>query len=224
MKTVLLVEDNRNFANSCIEILLENGFQVEYAINAEIAKQIFIEKHIDILLIDLMLPPTLSLEGLNFYRFTKEHKSIPAIFITSKSFKTTEIVAEAMQLGAKDFLDKGNEVFLDKLIFSIKNSLNPNKKDNINNSKSTFSIILIYLILFIFLIGILTLITYLITLMGLPFIQTFLVITTVTISVLIIIISSQLVNELKITEDTWLKVLKSRVVNFPNQLLEKIMK
>ncbi len=74
------------------------------------------------------------------------------------------------------------------------------------------------------LIGILTFITYLITLMGLPFAQTFLVITTVTISLLIVIISSQLINESKISEDTWLKVIKSRVVNFPNQLLDKIMK
>jgi DNA-binding response OmpR family regulator len=151
MKTVLLVEDNKEFANSCIEKLLENGFHVEYADNAERAKQIFIEKKVDILVIDLMLPPTLSVEGVNFYRFTKEHKSVPAIFMTSKSFKTTEIVAEAMQLGAGDFLDKENEVFFDKLIFSVKNSMIHNTRNSTTSNKSTLFIISIYLLLFIFL-------------------------------------------------------------------------
>jgi len=223
MKTVLLIEDDKEFANSCIEKLLENGFQVEYANNAELAKQIFIEKQIDILVIDLMLPPTLNIEGVDFYRFTKEHKSVPAIFMTSKSFRTTEIVAEAMQLGARDFLDKENKVFFDKLIFSVKNVQN-NKIASKTNNKSTLFVILIYLLLFVSLIIVLMLVTYLITLMGLPFVQTFLVITTVTIGLLIIIVSSQLVNESKISEDTWLKVIKSRVINFPNQLLEKIIK
>lgn len=146
MKTVLLVEDNKEFANSCIEKLLDNGYHVEYAVNAERAKQIFFEKKVDVLVIDLMLPPTLSVEGINFYRFVKEHKPTPAIFMTSKSFKTTEIVAEAMQLGARDFLDKENEVFFDKLIFSVKNSMIHNTRDLKTRNKSTLNIILIYFI------------------------------------------------------------------------------
>lgn len=224
MIKILFIEDNKEFAESCIAELLKNNYIVEYADNAEKAKQIFLEKEIDILIIDLMLPPTFLLEGLNFYRFAKEHRDTPAIFMSSKSFKTTDIVAEAMKLGAKDFLDKDNSVFKDRLITVIKEILMKKNKSNKLGINSSFAIILVYLLLFVLLLGVLTLLTYLITKIGLPFLQTFLVITTVTISVLVIIISSQLLNDAKITEDTWLKVLKSRIVNFPNQILEKIFK
>jgi len=224
MKTVLLLEDNLEFANTCIKRLLNNRFEVMFADNAEKAKQILLEIKIDILIIDLMLPPSFKIEGLNFYRYAIENYNIPAIFITSKSFRTTEIVAEAMKLGASDFLEKESSVFLDKLIFTVSNVGTKNIKTNNRNNISSVSTIGIYLLLFFILIGGLTFITYLITLLGLPFIQSFLVITTVTISVFVIIISSQLLSESKIKEDTWLKILKSRIVNFPNQLLEKLFK
>jgi CheY-like chemotaxis protein len=222
MKTILLLEDNLEFANMCVEQLLKNNYDVKFADNPEKAKQIFIENLIDIAIIDLMLPPTYNIEGLDFYRFIKDRKdNIDVIFITTKEFKTTEIVAEAMKLGAKDFLDKENKIFLDKLIFTIKNLDQMTSKSNQNEIKKSFAIIAIYLFLFIVVIGFLLFSTYLITLMGLPFFKSFLIITTVAISIIIVILASQLRYESRISEETWLKVLKSRIVNFPQQLLDK---
>lgn len=225
MKTILLLEDDLEFARKCIEQLLKNNYEVKYADNPEKAKQIFIENKIDIVVIDLMLPPSYNIEGLDFYRFVKtKNDKVYGIFMTTKSFKTTEIVAEAMKLGASDFLDKENDIFLDKLIFTIKNigfKYPIGKQGNIIN---TLAIILIYLLLFIVVMGILLFSSYIITLMGLPFLKSFLIITGVAISLIIIVIASQMRFDEKITEETWLKILKSRITNFPQQLLDKLIK
>ncbi len=138
MKMILLIEDNIEFAEKCVEFLLKNKYQVIYSNNAEKAKMEIINRSIDIALIDLMLPPSYNIEGLNLFRFIKEkNKKIKVVFMTSKEFQTTEIVAEAMKLGAKDFLDKNSEVFYDKLLFvlseifvKIENNMDTNQTQN----------------------------------------------------------------------------------------------
>jgi len=172
-----------------------------------------------------MLPPSYGIEGIDFYRFVKsQNDSVPAIFMTTKSFKTTEIVADAMKLGALDFLDKESDVFTDKLIFTVKNFKAIYQNKNKSNMKGTFIIITIYLMLFVILTGFLLFTSYLINKLGLPFTQSFLIITSVSISVIIIIIASQLRYDSKISEQTWIEILKSRIVNFPQLLLDKITK
>jgi CheY-like chemotaxis protein len=225
MKTILFLEDDREFANKCIGDLLKKNYDVKFADNPEKAKQLFIENEIDIAIIDLMLPPTYNIEGLDFFRFIKsKNREVEVIFITTKEFKTTEIVAEAMKLGAKDFLDKGNELFQDKLIYTVKNLDIKQIGRNQTEISKTFTIIVVYLFLLIIVSGLLLLLSFLITKMGLPFLESFIVITSVAISFMILIVASQLRYESKITEETWLKILKSRIVNFPQQLLEKIKK
>lgn len=64
MVILQLVEDDKDFAFECIEVLLKNKYDVEYAINSEVAKVKLLENDIDIAIIDLMLPPSYSKEGL----------------------------------------------------------------------------------------------------------------------------------------------------------------
>jgi YesN/AraC family two-component response regulator len=67
-----------------------------------------------------MLPPTFGMEGLELFKYVKgKGNDTNVIFITSKDRGTTEIVAEAMKLGATDFLDKHNPLFFDKLLVTL---------------------------------------------------------------------------------------------------------
>lgn len=122
MTKILLVEDNQDFGYQCVKLLLDNFYEVSYSENAEKAKLKVLNSEFDIVIIDLMLPPTFKSEGLDLFRYIRDKCNTPRviIFITSKDKGTTEIVAEAMKLGATDFLDKLNPLFFDKLLVTLR--------------------------------------------------------------------------------------------------------
>ena len=222
MKTVLIVEDNKVFGQKLTEYLIRNKYYVSYCDNSENAKLKLMTSKFDFILIDLMLPPTFQQEGINLFRYILEKKmKAEVIFMTTKESNTVEIVAEAMNLGAKDFLDKNFVTFFDKILFTMKSKQSP--KQNIAKH-SIFISIGIYLMLFIILASFLILLTYMITRLGLPFLSTFIVLTSITLSVFVVIIASQLLNDEKIKEETWLKVLQSRITNLPEKLIGLLTK
>lgn len=121
MITILLIEDNIDFADKLVEFLFKQNYEVIFCNNSDLAKLSIIENKFDIALIDLMLPPTYHIEGINLFRYIKDNQiKVDVIFMTSKEFKTIEIVSEAMKLGAKDFLDKNSKNFYNKLLLTIK--------------------------------------------------------------------------------------------------------
>jgi len=120
MKNLLLVEDDLDFGYQCVKLLLDNNYEVSYSENAEKAKLQILNLKFDVAIIDLMLPPTFGMEGLELFKYVKgKGNDTNVIFITSKDRGTTEIVAEAMKLGATDFLDKHNPLFFDKLLVTL---------------------------------------------------------------------------------------------------------
>jgi predicted nucleotide-binding protein len=127
----LFVDDDKIFSEKCISILLSYGYDVKYAENSEEAKCLLYRIEFDIVIIDLMLPPTYSDEGLNLLKYIK-HGNLKSIclMITTKQQNTTEIVAECMKTGAYNFLDKGNSLFYSKLRTSIQ-EITSKMKNNI---------------------------------------------------------------------------------------------
>jgi len=116
MIRVLLIDDDIAFAEKCIATLLENHFDVRYCTGAEEARRILNEDRFDIAVIDLMLPPNFSTEGLSLLRMVRQDfPVILPLMITAKGAGTTEIVAEAMRLGAQHFLYKDSGVFFERL-------------------------------------------------------------------------------------------------------------
>ena len=121
MINVLLVEDDEEFARKCIELLSRQNYNVVYCENAERAKKCLFETEITIAILDLMLPPTFFQEGVELLRHIRRMRpQIRTILITAKDAGTTEIVAEAMRMGAHDFFDKNIAPFDDKLIRKMK--------------------------------------------------------------------------------------------------------
>lgn len=118
---ILLVDDDRYFARECIETLLRNQYEVVFAPEAVSARRKIAEADYDLIVLDLMLPPSFGIEGLELLKLLRlRQENVPVIMITSKPSKTTNIVSEAMKLGANDFIDKKEPLFIERLLTSIK--------------------------------------------------------------------------------------------------------
>lgn len=118
---ILFVDDDRAWSEKCITLLLHDGHLVEYSENAEDAKIRLRQSKYDIAIIDLMLPPERSVEGLNLLRYIRDHFPDIVCFMmtTAKRVGGADIVAEAMKAGATYFFDKELETFPSKLRDSL---------------------------------------------------------------------------------------------------------
>lgn len=120
--TILLLEDDRLFAQSIEDFLEEEGFCVDIAYDGEEALNKNYENNYDLYLLDINVP---KLNGLDFL---KELRSIndetPAIFLTS--YKDKDTLKQGFVSGADDYLTK--PVDLDELILRIKSVLKRSNK------------------------------------------------------------------------------------------------
>lgn len=130
MISVLVVEDDHEFANKCVNQLLRIGFDVHYADNAEKAKTELLGTHIDMVLIDLMLPPSYDDEGLGLLQHIRNNfPEIEPFLMTTREKKVTELVATAMKMGAHFFFDKNSDLFEEKLNYQLREYLMERKKN-----------------------------------------------------------------------------------------------
>ena len=117
MITILIVDDDPVFLRACSECLLARPWSVVAALTAEQARSRLHTDRFDLILLDLMLPPTFNREGLDLLRLIQEgYPDIPVLMMTHKDSGTTEIVADAMRLGAHYFLDKQSPTFYEKMV------------------------------------------------------------------------------------------------------------
>ncbi len=120
--TILLLEDDKLFAQSIEDFLEEEGFDVDIAYDGEEALSKNFENNYDLYLLDINVP---KLNGLDFL---KELRSIndetPAIFLTS--YKDKDTLKQGFGSGADDYLTK--PVDLDELILRIKSVLKRSNK------------------------------------------------------------------------------------------------
>lgn len=100
---ILLIDDSRE-----IKLLVEdalNGFEIDYAEDADAGLKKIKNKKYDLILLDLILPDS---DGLAVYKkikeFEKNKKTTPVIFLTLKNDTTNKVKAFAM--GAADYVAK----------------------------------------------------------------------------------------------------------------------
>ena len=117
MINILFVDDDPIFVQACCERLLAMPWGVVAALTSEQARARLRTEQVDVVLLDLMLPPSFSREGLDLLRFIKEGSPhIPVLMMTHKDSGTTELVADAMRLGARYFLDKQSSTIYEKMV------------------------------------------------------------------------------------------------------------
>jgi predicted nucleotide-binding protein len=122
---ILVVEDDRVFAIQLVQLLLKEGFIVDCCDSFEGAMARARVRDFDLAVVDLMLPPTFSEEGIRvLHQLRIRSPRIRCLMATVKAEHTTEVVARAMEAGAEFFFDKNGHDFVGRLISRIKDIAN----------------------------------------------------------------------------------------------------
>jgi DNA-binding response OmpR family regulator len=99
---VLVVEDERKLAGAISEGLRQGGHQVTMAFTGEAALKLLLEKQVDLVLLDIMLPKMGGLETLREMR--RRGLKMPVLVLTSKGLVEDRV--RGLDAGADDYLVK----------------------------------------------------------------------------------------------------------------------
>ncbi|MDY6915265.1 MAG: sigma-54 dependent transcriptional regulator [Candidatus Cloacimonadota bacterium] len=117
MGKILILDDNKKLANFYSKILNEQNYEVEMSHNSNT----FLEKHQqfcpDVVLLDILLPNS-KLDGIAVLKKLKREENSCEVIIMSGAAKREQI-AEAMKLGAFNFIEKTGEFSIGKFLSEI---------------------------------------------------------------------------------------------------------
>ena len=121
---LLVVDDDDKISSLIKQYLIEKGFLISTAENAENAKKIIEIFNFNLIILDVMMPGQ---SGYDLTRELKESRNIPIILLTAKGEVENRI--HGLELGADDYLGKPFDP--KELLLRIKNvikmNLDPNK-------------------------------------------------------------------------------------------------
>ena len=101
MQTILVCDDDKQIVDAIDIYLSGEGFEVVKAYDGYEALEILDKQHIDLMIIDVMMP---GLDGIRTTRKVRETSSIPIIILSAKSEDTDKILG--LNIGADDYLSK----------------------------------------------------------------------------------------------------------------------
>ncbi len=114
---ILLAEDDADLRSILSQYLEINGFSILQAKNGQAGLEIFKNEHVDVCILDIMMP---LMDGFELARqIRKTDPEIPVIFLTARNQKADKI--KGLKLGADDYITKPFEV--EELILRIRNIL-----------------------------------------------------------------------------------------------------
>jgi two-component system, OmpR family, response regulator len=99
--TILLVDDEEAIQKLLTYPLEQEGFRVLQARDGEEALQQFTADHVDLVVLDVMLP---KLDGLEVCRRLRSRSSVPIIMLTARGDELDKVVG--LELGADDYITK----------------------------------------------------------------------------------------------------------------------
>lgn len=115
---LLLVEDDTHLGFLLKDQLCQNGYDVSWVKDGNLAWEKYQEQHFDLCLLDILLP---GVDGIELAKRIKTRDvKIPLIFITSRSLKSDIITG--FEVGCDDYIIKPFEVY--QLLLKIKALLN----------------------------------------------------------------------------------------------------
>jgi len=98
---ILIAEDERDIRNLVNLHLSKDGYKIFEAENGFEAINIFEKQHIDLAVLDVMMP---IMDGINVLRKIRENSTIPVIFLTARGEESDKILG--LGLGADDYIVK----------------------------------------------------------------------------------------------------------------------
>lgn len=101
MTTILIVEDEESLADPLAFLLRKEGFDVLLAPDGPSALEQFAANHVDIVLLDLMLP---GMSGTDVCKQLRATSSVPVIMVTARDSEIDKVVG--LELGADDYVTK----------------------------------------------------------------------------------------------------------------------
>lgn len=101
MQTVLVVDDDSDIVTALKIYLLPEGYRILEAYNGKEAIDIIEKEHVDLILMDIMMP---EMDGVTATAKLRETSNIPIILLTAKSEDTDKILG--LNIGADDYITK----------------------------------------------------------------------------------------------------------------------
>ncbi|MGA9048065.1 MAG: response regulator transcription factor [Dehalococcoidia bacterium] len=99
--SILIVEDDRTLRDLLQYNLQKEGYKVLTAANGEEGLQVFRNKSISLILLDIMLPV---MSGLEVCRIIRSERQVPIIMLTAKAEEIDKVVG--LEMGADDYVTK----------------------------------------------------------------------------------------------------------------------
>ena len=103
-KKILIIEDDQDVRELYAEVLRDEGFDVQEAVDGRSGLAKVLEDGYDLLLLDIMLPKFDGLEVLKTIKEKAKVKGIPVILLTNLGRES--IIKEGFSLGANGYLIK----------------------------------------------------------------------------------------------------------------------
>jgi CRP-like cAMP-binding protein/CheY-like chemotaxis protein len=104
MKSILVIDDNKDIRENTAEILDLSGYKTFTAENGKKGVEIALKEKPDVIVCDIMMP---ELDGYGVLHLVRKHEStqnIPFIFLTAKTDRTD--FRKGMEMGADDYITK----------------------------------------------------------------------------------------------------------------------
>lgn len=98
---ILIVDDHREIRDLVSRALGKDGFRVSTAADGKAMRRVLADAHIDLILLDLMLPGE---DGLSLCRSLRADSDIPIIMLTAKGDEIDRVIG--LEMGADDYLPK----------------------------------------------------------------------------------------------------------------------
>lgn len=115
---ILVVDDEENIRKSLNEILIDEGYEVFLAKDANFARKIKEKEKIDLILLDIWMPDC---DGISLLKEWEKNKQLLCPVIMMSGHGTIDTAIEATKIGAFDFLEK--PISLQKLLKTIGSGL-----------------------------------------------------------------------------------------------------
>ncbi|HAZ27083.1 TPA: DNA-binding response regulator, partial [Candidatus Acetothermia bacterium] len=101
MKTILVVEDEREIARMVQTYLMREGYRVEVAFTGDEGWALFKSLQPDLVVLDLMLP---GMHGLEVARRIRQDTMTPVIMLTARTEEADRVAG--LEMGADDYVTK----------------------------------------------------------------------------------------------------------------------